>query len=1081
MPHRLVFALCLLGFLSQAEPAWSAGANEASSASSEPAQIQLSLQEHSPAARLIVTGQLLNAPDQSWVHRLQISSNLVEWSETALLNEAPFSYTDPRWNQSAPRYYRSLSELRSSEHDWANQIRFGSDAFWRRPGCDSRDSVQWAKFLIKLDEPHRVYFQDNHSYPLHYDFATARIPGFIGLSSAAFNALSLRREGQQVVLGTLLAPIGGSEMGIQFTGMDPYTPEQVLGWIDLVRECVTGIDGAPVFYVPTYEQSAVAWAAETSFAKGGIPLTSSARWLEGTTACYSPGWAVARLNWVPAAEIAAAYSSGRLLPSDILLTDSVPSELPYVSGIVCLHPATPNSHVALLAASYEIPFVYLAEPERAAAALALAGQTVLLRTGSFLGSCDIGLEGLDTPLTPLQAKRIVESRPQSSFQIVPKRALGELTSETLDLTPDDTGVVGGKAANFGLLRRVIPENSPEAIAFSFDLWDGFLAQVLPDGRTLRQQISSRLSRFTYPPNVTAVEMELRQIRDLFTKSARFSDSQSQKILSALSRFGTQRKIRFRSSTNVEDSESFSGAGLYDSFSGCLGDDLDPDSTGPSVCDAEDLEERGVFRAIQKVFASFYNNNAFLERLRLGVTEAEAGMALLVHYSTPDEQELANGVATVRALRNGTSWLFYTTLVSQSGAVSVSNPDPAVRAEEATYSAGRFGTNLSQRAASSLVPQGTQVMAWPVDYLQLGELIQKVAQAYTDGTTNRSEIQLDLEYKKTTPGWLQIKQIREIPMALPSKRTPTFLVAEAREWVPFGSILATHRLKSRWQLTSTNIVPVVGVKPESLYTRVQVDYNENGQIRRRNGYFSSWPSIQVNQQTNQAANTTTITHSWTADSVSSVPNWSLITRLITSVDNTGSPPQTLADGLITFNGRYARPLPSISFVGSSVGSLGSVTEESVTLYPASPTNNLNAIPLILTTNGLRWTTQQRHQRLYGAMTSYTARPDCITVGGKASYAYSGVGGSSRIVGLIPEALELGGDFSQTVLIHGREGHEHVQEAVVDPWMEQDLPLSVKSSLILANIRLVIFQSYQFGDYSESIWVIGLDDTIRRWTP
>ena len=56
--------------------------------------------------------------------------------------------------------------------------------------------------------------------------------------------------------------------------------------------------------------------------------------------------------------------------------------------------------------------------------------------------------------------------------------------------------------------------------------------------------------------------------------------------------------------NVEDSEHFTGAGLYDSYSGCLMDDLDGDSTGPSQCDPAEPQERGVFRAIHKVYASF---------------------------------------------------------------------------------------------------------------------------------------------------------------------------------------------------------------------------------------------------------------------------------------------------------------------------------------------------------------------------------------------------------------------------------------------------------------------------------------------
>ena len=92
--------------------------------------------------------------------------------------------------------------------------------------------------------------------------------------------------------------------------------------------------------------------------------------------------------------------------------------------------------------------------------------------------------------------------------------------------------------------------------------------------------------------------------------------------------------------------AFVGAGLYDSFSGCLLDDLDGDTKGPCKCDPTESKERGVFRAIRKAYASFYNDNGFLERLRHGIDESQVAMGLLVHYSAPDETEMANGVAKV---------------------------------------------------------------------------------------------------------------------------------------------------------------------------------------------------------------------------------------------------------------------------------------------------------------------------------------------------------------------------------------------------------------------------------------------------
>src|SRR5690606_37153974 len=104
--------------------------------------------------------------------------------------------------------------------------------------------------------------------------------------------------------------------------------------------------------------------------------------------------------------------------------------------------------------------------------------------------------------------------------------------------------------------------------------------------TLAETVEDRLGGFTWPPDMAGLTAALDDIRDLFRNGSDFNPAQREAILTILqdAGFDPMRKIRFRSSTNVEDSEQFSGAGLYDSYSGCLADDLDEDSAGPSHCD-----------------------------------------------------------------------------------------------------------------------------------------------------------------------------------------------------------------------------------------------------------------------------------------------------------------------------------------------------------------------------------------------------------------------------------------------------------------------------------------------------------------
>ncbi|NIP96537.1 MAG: hypothetical protein GWO24_25135, partial [Akkermansiaceae bacterium] len=84
----------------------------------------------------------------------------------------------------------------------------------------------------------------------------------------------------------------------------------------------------------------------------------------------------------------------------------------------------------------------------------------------------------------------------------------------------------------------------------------------------------------WPADIRALDATLKGIRDLIEDEADFTASQKTAILGVLGDLDAHRKIRFRSSTNVEDSK-FVGAGLYDSFSGCIADDTDGDEIGPS--------------------------------------------------------------------------------------------------------------------------------------------------------------------------------------------------------------------------------------------------------------------------------------------------------------------------------------------------------------------------------------------------------------------------------------------------------------------------------------------------------------------
>ena len=217
-------------------------------------------------------------------------------------------------------------------------------------------------------------------------------------------------------------------------------------------------------------------------------------------------------------------------------------------------------------------------------------------------------------------------------------------------------------------------------------------QVHPEvaAATLREEIARRLAQYTsYPPDMQMLSRDLASIRSLFTNPnvTAFGDELRAAVIDVLTDpqhgFDPNAMLRFRSSTNVEDSADFIGAGLYDSYSGCLADALDGDDNGPCACDPNQQTERDIFQAIRQVFASFYNDNAYLERLRHDVNESRGRHVRRGPSLLPRRDRAGQRRGHLREDRAGAGAEI--TLVSQQGAVSVTNPEDGSIPEEVTAS------------------------------------------------------------------------------------------------------------------------------------------------------------------------------------------------------------------------------------------------------------------------------------------------------------------------------------------------------------------------------------------------------------
>lgn len=844
---------------------------------------------------------------------LEASTDVREWTTIGVFHDVLLNYPDVDAFSHNQRFYRLRASPRQASDDWKNQIVYPDEPFsttynkmWSWDVQAHRD-FGWVKFAILLNEPDRVYYQDSKKYPFHYDFAVQRLAPFKGMDPLAFEHVSLYRTNQQVVLGSVLFPwnrnpptqsprIIESEYAVQFAGEDAYSPGEIARWFELVKATVHAPQVKQVFYLPTFEQLETTQSHAQEFAARGIPVTSIRRWIT-VNDCYTEGWALGRLQYFPSSEINTAFADGRLRSEDILLTDGIRVDTPEVAGLITLEPSTPNSHTAIRCATLGIPFVYLWDAAERDRMQGLVGHKVLLRATASAEEVEIKVLDLEESLTPEFESELLELKRPRAIQFAPKEVYGAFSASSDTLVPADIRFFGGKAANYGILRRSIPTNCPIAIAFSFDLWDAFLDQVLSSGKSLRTEIAERLASYTHSPvDISALRASLADIRTLIVRTARFTPAQKQAITNALVVFNPNRKIRFRSSTNVEDSEFFTGAGLYDSYSGCLLDDLDQDDTGPCQCDDGENEERGVFRAMQKVYASFYNDNAYLARLMHGVDETKAAMGILVHHSFPDEDELANGVATLDVNKE----MIQGQMVTQLGAESVANPDGRCMPEVINW----YNDYPVMLQSSSFLPLGAFVLApstrnahgdyVPGEYDALRSLFKAVGNRFLELYPAKDSIQLDFEFKKDRCLGLVIKQVRIIPKPNQTNQTAYLIdepasfciVQDENRLTEQATIFSNHRLKSLWTFRTLNMRLSPASLAQGIYTETTCQYVEDGIVRTLSGPLSSWP--------NASQSPSGSTCFWTTGTGTNQRNWKLDTTLPASFNSLPTPILTQTD-------------------------------------------------------------------------------------------------------------------------------------------------------------------------------------------
>jgi pyruvate, water dikinase len=636
------------------------------------------------------------------------------------------------------------------------------------------------KFYIRgLDTEPEVYFQNTRKHPLHFDFAQ-QVLGVAGTADQ-FSAATLAGSDRTALAGALVSypsfsgsaraatPLLDAPWTLNFFPADPLTPEQVRLAHRLVEERLACLrwSGARnrLVYLPAsstkesevmadnhaFEQAGIGWMSHLDLF-GDVPLQT-----------LNPGLAFGILRRMTPEELAVSAVSFR----DILLLTRLPNELPLVGGTISEELQTPLAHVNVAARSRGTP--NLAYPKASAdpQVTSLLGHVVRFEVKQ--GSYSLQRATLK------EAEGFWNSRAPQPF--VPRFDVTFAGIPSFeDIGFDDAVRVGAKAANLAELSRALGENAPrEGLAIPFHYYDAFMTEsrtspelcdeahgdCISSGRDRSRCQEARelclpadgagegegegegegffdfLSRLfeTASFNETtslrdAVLANLRYMIEHTPVNAEFGELLDKRVAEVFQ----AARVRLRSSTNSEDLETFSGAGLYNSYS------AGGDAKAPS-------------QVISKVFASVWNFRAYEERTYWNIDHSAVRMGCAINQAFTDE--LANGVLITENVANPAIYGMYVNV--QLGDVSVTNPTQGALPEIFSI-LGDTDHEISRQRFSTLSPDTPILSESEIQSLyRAGALARRhFSRLYGKG---EGQLILDIEFKLTQERTIVFKQAR----------------------------------------------------------------------------------------------------------------------------------------------------------------------------------------------------------------------------------------------------------------------------------------------------------------------------------
>ena len=590
-----------------------------------------------------------------------------------------------------------------------------------KPLSDKYGQVLSIKVVYQIASK-KLFYINGSRFTVHHQFCEEILGYDLGLYF--FNSVTYSRdnEDKEFLLGNINIYRATGSIALEISAIDQMSVEDIATLHKKV--CATSFFGNELKFLLNSPRL-IALAQD-----GDLPLPTIHPSDIFKNQRYQPlmkGVAIGILRYIKMEDLANA----KIKPNEILLINGSPNSLPAVAGVITTDFQTPLSHLTILGQNRKIPIMAFKYAISDTNLTKFIGRNIRIKVD------------IDTFTVALTHKTAIKSKSSKSLKLNTNYSVDSLIPAKY-IGLNSVAVVGNKAANFGVLYNLsklggftIPES---AFAIPFHFYRDHIRRSGAD--TLIAQLLKQRATIS----LEEVEVQLKIIRKRI-ETAAIDPTLVQKIEKMVARLGNHTKFRFRSSTNAEDMDGFSGAGLYTSKTGVVGDTSKP-----------------IDKAIKKVWASLWGYNAFQEREYFHMDQSMVAMGVLVHRSFPDEA--VNGVAVTKNIYRPSSFGFVVN--AQFGDESVVAPSVGVTSEQLicypTSGPELFKDKMAIEVitTSSLAKKGELVMTQE-ETMALANQLERLKQNYYKWKfTEKDYIHfgLDVEFKLVGPERkLYIKQVR----------------------------------------------------------------------------------------------------------------------------------------------------------------------------------------------------------------------------------------------------------------------------------------------------------------------------------